>query len=125
MSLQLFQRKQYKKWSFVLIWFLIGAGGIDAFVTDTGIRLSYIGEKNPIMQMIYQESISGFYIFKLLCPMLLWILFYKMKNISTAVYLLLSGTCGLYLWTLCLHIYWISLVGFTKYAAGIKILFVL
>ena len=81
----------------------------DAVFTDFGIRYHYIEEVNPLMRFVYETSISGFYVLKILLPVLL--LYFILKiHIKPYFTLLLISTNLLYVFVFCMHLFWITTV---------------
>ncbi|WP_368668731.1 DUF5658 family protein [Sporosarcina sp. 6E9] len=93
---------QYVVLSLILLAFL------DSLFTDIGIRQNHIQEANPIMKGLYDKSVIGFYAFKISLPLFLLSF---LSKIQTKKYLkvLLSFTVLLYIFVICLHLFWISL----------------
>lgn len=52
----------------------------DALFTDIGLRLSLIEELNPLVQKLYDWNIVSYYGMKLVLPLLLFLIYYRMKN---------------------------------------------
>jgi len=52
----------------------------DAVFTDIGLRLSLIEELNPLVKKLYEWNIVSYYGMKLLLPLLLILIYYRMKN---------------------------------------------
>ncbi|WP_231687448.1 DUF5658 family protein [Bacillus sp. FJAT-22090] len=44
---------------------------LDSIFTDYGIRNNHISEANPLIQLLYDTSIVGFYFIKISLPLLL------------------------------------------------------
>jgi len=82
---------------------------IDSFFTDFGLQKQYITEANPLMALIYDTSIWGFYTLKISLPC---VLLYLLTEIEQKKYLKLLVGSAILLYSVVLfqHIYWISLV---------------
>ncbi|WP_197485377.1 DUF5658 family protein [Sporosarcina psychrophila] len=82
---------------------------VDSFFTDFGIQKQYITEANPLMALIYDTSIWGFYALKISLPC---VLLYLLTEIEQKRYLKLLVGSAILLYSVVLfqHIYWISLV---------------
>lgn len=81
----------------------------DAIFTDIGLRYEHIEEANPIMRVVYETSITAFYLIKISLPL---ILLFLITNIKPRPYfrLLIGATLLLYFLVLCKHIHWMILV---------------
>lgn len=81
----------------------------DSLFTDFGIQKKYITEANPLMRLIYDTSIFGFYVIKISLP---FILLYILTVVESKKYLqvLIGSTLVLYCFVLLQHIYWVSLI---------------
>uniref|UniRef100_UPI00406BED95 DUF5658 family protein n=1 Tax=Sporosarcina sp. FSL K6-1540 TaxID=2921555 RepID=UPI00406BED95 len=82
---------------------------VDSFFTDFGIQKQYITEANPLMALIYDTNIWGFYALKISLPC---VLLYLLTEIEQKRYLKLLVGSAILLYSVVLfqHIYWISLV---------------
>lgn len=86
---------------------LLSLAILDSFFTDFGIRNNHIQEANPLVSIIYDTSILGFYAIKIGLPILL---IYILTKIDSKPYLhiLVQLTLLFYLLVVALHIVWIS-----------------
>jgi len=82
---------------------------LDSLFTDFGLRHKYITEANPLMRVIYETSVAGFYGIKICLPLLL---LYLLSKIEAKRYLqfLHNFALILYSFVLCQHLIWLSLV---------------
>ncbi|WP_318617592.1 DUF5658 family protein [Sporosarcina sp. YIM B06819] len=82
---------------------------LDSIFTDFGLRNDYITEANPLMRVVYEASVIGFYGIKICLPLLL---LYLLTRIEGKRYLrfLLGFALTLYSFVLCQHMIWLSLV---------------
>ncbi|WP_203248740.1 DUF5658 family protein [Sporosarcina beigongshangi] len=89
--------------------FLLSLAILDSLFTDFGLRNNYITEANPLMRVVYDTSVPGFYLLKISLPFLL---LYLLAKIEPKRYLqfLLSFTLVLYSFVLCKHLLWLSFV---------------
>lgn len=80
----------------------------DAVFTDFGIQNHYITESNPIMSNVYNGNIPGFYLIKIILPILLIFIATKLESkpfIRTLFYMAIFS----YICVLMLHFFWLSL----------------
>ncbi|MFF2753555.1 DUF5658 family protein [Psychrobacillus sp. NPDC058041] len=82
---------------------------LDSIFTDFGIRNNHITEANPIMRVIYESSILGFYAIKIFLPLLLIYITTKL-HLKKIIQLLIGATLLIYTYLLAQHIYWLSLI---------------
>ncbi|MDF2065931.1 DUF5658 family protein [Bacillus sp. Cr_A10] len=77
--------------------------------TDYGIRNNHISEANPLMKLLYDTSIVGFYFIKISLPLLL---IYIMTKVQPKRYirLLLVVALLIYSGVLFQHFFWISML---------------
>ncbi|AZN43335.1 DUF5658 family protein [Paenibacillus albus] len=87
-----------------LLLFLFISSCIDGVLTVYGIRSGLITEANPIMDWLYRQSSYGFLLLKVLLPVLLLLII--PKKVSKPLRNLLIAACGIYLFILSLHGYW-------------------
>jgi len=88
---------------------LLSLAILDSFFTDFGIRNNHIEEANPLVRIIYDTSIIGFYTIKIGLPLLLLFIFTKIES-KPFLHILVRITILFYAIILILHIVWI---GFT------------
>lgn len=81
----------------------------DTIFTDFGIRNDYIEEANPIMRVVYETSITAFYLVKISLPLILLFLISKIKP-KPYFSLLIGATLLLYFFVICTHVFWLILV---------------
>ncbi|WP_413788924.1 DUF5658 family protein [Psychrobacillus mangrovi] len=89
--------------------FLLILAVFDTIFTDFGIRNNYISEANPLMRLVYETSILGFYILKISLPLLL---IYIMTKLPPKRYIQLLMVIALLLYSSVVfqHFFWISLL---------------
>ncbi|MGE7622467.1 DUF5658 family protein [Viridibacillus sp. NPDC096237] len=82
---------------------------LDSIFTDFGIRNNHITEANPLMRIMYEYSVIGFYSLKITLPFLL---LYNLSKIQLrkSLQLLMGAAIILYTVVFFQHILWISLV---------------
>ncbi|HJF31253.1 MAG TPA: DUF5658 family protein [Sporosarcina psychrophila] len=81
----------------------------DSFFTDFGIQQKHITEANPLMRVIYDWSILGFYTIKICLPLVLLIIL-TMIEPRRYFQILIVSSLLLYSFVFFKHILWISLV---------------
>lgn len=88
---------------------LLSLATLDSLFTDFGLRHNYITEANPLMRVVYETSVFGFYLLKISLPFLL---LYLLTKIEPPTYLrfLLGFALVLYSFVLCKHVIWLSFV---------------
>lgn len=94
----------------LMIIFIIAANASDAILTHLGIRTKQMEEGNPIMAWAYNHSLWLFFLVKLSLPLLLLLLLLKIPKPNRTTILLLTSTCGIYLYVMMLHGYWLTLL---------------
>lgn len=52
----------------------------DAAFTDIGLRLFLIDELNPLVKRLYEWNIIGYYAMKMLLPLILILIYFRLKN---------------------------------------------
>lgn len=82
---------------------------LDSLFTDFGLRNNYITEANPLMRVVYEASVFGFYLIKISLPFLLLYLLAKIE-LKKYFQFLLGCALVLYSFVLCQHLIWLSLV---------------
>lgn len=82
---------------------------LDSLFTDFGLRNNYITEANPLMRVVYEASVFGFYLIKISLPFLLLYLLAKIE-LKKYFQFLLGFALVLYSFVLCQHLIWLSLV---------------
>ncbi|OMC89289.1 hypothetical protein BK128_04440 [Viridibacillus sp. FSL H7-0596] len=82
---------------------------LDSIFTDFGIRHNHITEANPLMRLVYESSVFGFYSLKIMFPLLLLYILSKVQ-IKRSLLLLMGAAIILYSVVFIQHIWWISLV---------------
>ncbi|MFC4409934.1 DUF5658 family protein [Chungangia koreensis] len=97
----------YKAVYAVFLLFLLSI--LDAFYTDLGIRHQFITEANPLMNMIYEKTVIGFYGIKLILPLLMLFIVLNIK-VKRHLWFLINGSLILYGVILYLHLQWITKV---------------
>ncbi|AXI00588.1 hypothetical protein DV702_13175 [Sporosarcina sp. PTS2304] len=82
---------------------------VDAVFTDYGLRFGHIQEANPLIAVLYNQSILLFYIIKLGLPLLL---LYIVTISNSGIWLRLSMTTALFLYIVVLfvHVFWLVVV---------------
>ncbi|WP_048823517.1 DUF5658 family protein [Bacillus sp. B-jedd] len=92
-----------KKWAYLLV----GLNIFDGISTYAGMKMSLIGEKNPLLAWMPPE---GIILIKLLLSMIFLQIVMKV-NLKKPVfkYSLIIGNC-MYLFTAALHFYWLTYV---------------
>jgi len=82
---------------------------LDSTFTDFGLRNNYITEANPLMRILYEKNLFGFYAIKICFPILL---LYVITKIEPKKYLtvFIGFTLFLYIFVMFQHIWWISLL---------------
>ncbi|MFK7696073.1 DUF5658 family protein [Paenibacillus sp. HJGM_3] len=90
-----------------LIAFVCLASLLDAFLTDVGLRLQLINEANPLMRLVYDNSMLLFYGCKIVLPLSL---FFLVARAGGRLYIrrLFQLSVVVYGCVLLLHYYWIS-----------------
>jgi len=86
---------------------LLSLAILDSFFTDFGIRNNHIEEANPLVRIIYDTSIIGFYTIKIGLPLFLLFIFTKIES-KPFLHILVRMTILFYALVLILHIVWIS-----------------
>ncbi|RLQ94888.1 DUF5658 family protein [Falsibacillus albus] len=87
-----------------LLWILTT---IDAILTDFGIRHHYIHEANPLMNVLYNSSITSFYIIKMALPILLLALLTKVQA-KPYIRVLTFLSLFLYVFVMIQHFAWLA-----------------
>ncbi|MFB5086017.1 DUF5658 family protein [Psychrobacillus sp. PGGUH221] len=82
---------------------------LDSIFTDYGIRNNHISEANPLMKLLYDTSIIGFYFIKISLPLLLIYIMTKVQP-KRYIQLLLVVALLIYSGVLFQHFFWISLL---------------
>ena len=82
---------------------------LDCLITDFGLRNNHITEANPLMRIVYGNSVPAFYAIKIVLPLLLLYIMTKFEP-RRYLQLLIAGTLFLYAFVLVQHIYWLSLL---------------
>jgi|GEM_PF-2587071 len=80
---------------------------LDAMFTDLGLHLQFIEEMNPVIRHIYDWNVAGFYLIKLLLPLLLMLLYPRIQArpwVSPA----LTVTVTIYAAVNIYHLVWLS-----------------
>lgn len=92
-----------KKWAYLLI----GLNIFDGISTYSGMKMSLIGERNPLLAWMPPE---GIFMIKLLLSIIFLQILVKV-NLKKPVfkYSLVVGNC-MYLLTAALHVYWLTYV---------------
>ncbi|NHN29569.1 DUF5658 family protein [Paenibacillus agricola] len=85
--------------------FIVVVNSLDAFLTAYGTHYGIIGEANPLMNWLLQQSETAFLLFKLSLPLVL--LFLLPWLVSKAIQRLLVVTCAIYCCVLSLHGIWL------------------
>ncbi|WP_438448167.1 DUF5658 family protein [Gorillibacterium sp. sgz5001074] len=85
--------------------FLVIAGIVDASLTDLGLRLGLITEANPLMSQLYHSTVAGFYIVKILLPLILACILF-LRRPSRSLISLVSAAAFIYVGILLMHTYW-------------------
>ncbi|WP_169081530.1 DUF5658 family protein [Paenibacillus sp. PL91] len=81
----------------------------DAAFTDIGLRLQLIEELNPLVSRLYEWNLVGYYGMKLSLPVILILIYYRIKNrIWINPFILV--TILLYFIVNLYHLIWISYV---------------
>jgi hypothetical protein len=88
-----------------MVLFIIGVNGLDAFFTVYGTHYGIIGEANPLMNWLLQQSELAFLLFKLSLPIVLLILLPWL--VSKSIKRLLVVACAIYCGVLSLHGVWL------------------
>lgn len=86
---------------------LLSLAILDSFFTDFGIRNNHIQEANPLVSIIYDSSIIGFYTIKIGLPILLIYIFTKIDS-KPYLRILVRLTLLFYVLVLAMHIVWFS-----------------
>lgn len=94
--------------SFNITFLLLILAIFDSIVTDFGISNNYISEANPLMRIIYETSVPGFYAIKIILPLLLMYFISKFEP-KSYLQLLIAAALFLYAFVLFQHIYWLYL----------------
>ena len=81
---------------------------LDAFFTDFGIQNHYITEANPVMRIIYEVSLIGFYFIKIALPVLLIGIVSKLES-KPYIVTLMNIAVFLYVSVLMLHFSWLTI----------------
>ena len=89
--------------------FLLMLAIFDSFFSDYGIRNHYITEANPIMRLVYDTSIIGFYAIKISLPVVFLLVITKIEP-KKYLQIITGFTLLLYTFILFLHISWISIL---------------
>lgn len=95
-----------------LLVFLFFANIIDTVVTDMGLRHGVIGEANPLIAKVYEQSILLYYFAKIVgvsTGLLLVTKVAKSLGKSRAIGFTLIFASGVYGYVLGLHTIWVSL----------------
>ena len=89
--------------------FLLVLSCFDTVFTDYGLRNEHITEANPLMRILYEMNIAGFYLVKIGLPLLLLYLFSKLPQ-KKYLNVLIITTIILYISVFLQHAFWISQV---------------
>ncbi|MEX3621474.1 DUF5658 family protein [Viridibacillus arvi] len=82
---------------------------LDSIFTDFGIRHNHITEANPLMKLVYENSVFWFYSLKIMFPLLLLYILSKVQ-LKRSLQLLMGAAIVLYSSVFIQHVWWISLV---------------
>ncbi|WP_376769364.1 DUF5658 family protein [Paenibacillus germinis] len=98
-----------------LIWLLIFCC-TDALFTDIGLHLAFIEELNPLIRSIYEWHVSGYYLVKLILPLILMAIYPHIRKRvwvqpCLTLTVLIYGAVNVY------HFIWLS-YGLTYVAKG-------
>lgn len=102
---QFFERNKQPKAAMLLLLLSI----VDSLCTDFGIRNHHITEANPLMRVVYDTSVVGFYLIKISFPILFLYLLTKIEP-KRILRILTSLTLFLYTFVFFQHMLWISLL---------------
>ncbi|MDQ0057958.1 DUF5658 family protein [Paenibacillus harenae] len=80
----------------------------DAVFTDIGLRLRLIEELNPFIRYIYETDRFSYYGIKLLLPLLLLLLYPRLKPYKR-LHVSISVTFAIYLAVILYHVLWLSI----------------
>ncbi|MFC5531234.1 DUF5658 family protein [Cohnella yongneupensis] len=89
-----------------LIMFITVAGGLDAWLTQYGVRRGLIEEANPWMDWLFGRSEFLFFLLKIGLPLAL--LAIVPKRLSMPLRGALALACVTYLFVMAVHGYWIT-----------------
>lgn len=81
---------------------------LDAIFTDFGIQNHHITEANPIMRNLYETNEIGFYMIKIVLPLLLIAIVTKLES-KPFLTVLLRLTIFLYVMVVVFHFFWLTL----------------
>lgn len=81
---------------------------LDAFFTDMGIQNQLITEANPLMRIIYEVNLLGFYFIKIALPVLLIGIVSRLES-RPFIVILLHIAISLYVCVLLLHFSWLAM----------------
>ncbi|ADU31919.1 DUF5658 family protein [Evansella cellulosilytica] len=104
------ESKKYNITNSLVMWIIL-LSFTDALFTDVGLRLNFIAEWNPFARFLYELNVGIFYLYKLLLPIVLYILYqyvYGNRLIDIAIY----ACFGLYAVINLYHLYWLGIVVF-------------
>ncbi|KXH87054.1 hypothetical protein AU377_00285 [Sporosarcina sp. HYO08] len=93
----------------VTVLFLLAVA--DAYFTDLGLRNDHVTEANPLMDLLYSNSVLGFYLIKISLPLALLFIISKIQP-KRYLKLLIGFTLLLYSFVLSQHFLWIYLLVF-------------
>ncbi|WP_127587840.1 DUF5658 family protein [Paenibacillus koleovorans] len=91
----------------LLIAFVCVASCLDALLTDLGLRMGLIGEANPIMRFLYENSYYSFYALKIALPLSLFILAARVGQ-RLLIHRLFRFSAFVYAAILLLHTFWLT-----------------
>ena len=80
----------------------------DAFFTDFGIQNHLITEANPIMSIIYEVNLLGFYFIKIALPVLLIGILSRLES-KPFIVIFLHIAISIYVCVLLLHFSWLGI----------------
>lgn len=81
----------------------------DAYFTDLGLRNDHVTEANPLMDLLYTNSVLGFYLIKISLPFALLLIISKIQP-KRYLKCLIGFTLILYSFVITQHFLWIYLL---------------